>query len=284
MLRHFTLFMEIKEGTEVKIVCRYQQYRAVGKIIERLREGESGKERSGVVWHTQGSGKSLTMVFLIRKLRSSKDLKDFKVIMVNDRTDLEDQLSKTAKLTGEKVNIVDKRRNLRSVLSNDSSNLNMVMVHKFLEEEIRHSRALMKAYVEEGEVPEFKPFEVVNESDRVLMLVDEAHRTQGGNMGDNLFTAFPKAAKIAFTGTPLLTQRHKVKTHERFGDFIDQYKIKQSVRDRATLDIVYIGRTSKDKIKDAEAFHTEFEDVFRERTQEEKLEIQKRYGLSLIHI
>ena len=106
------------------------------------------------------------------------------------------------------------------------------------------------------------------------MLVDEAHRTQGGDMGDNLFTAFPKAAKVAFTGTPLLTQRHKVKTHERFGGFIDQYKIKQSVRDRATLDIVYIGRTSKDKIKDAEAFHTEVEDAFRERTQEEKPEIQ----------
>jgi len=103
---------------------------------------------------------------------SSEDLKDFKVIMVNDRTDLEDQLSGTAKLTGEKVNIVDKRRNLWPVLSDDSSNLNMVMVHKFLEEEIRHSKALMKAYVEEGEVPEFKPFEVVNESDRVLMLVD----------------------------------------------------------------------------------------------------------------
>jgi len=278
VLRHFTLFMEIKEGTEIKIVCRYQQYRAVGKILEKLRQGESGKERSGVVWHTQGSGKSLTMVFLIRKLRSSEDLKDFKVIMVNDRIDLEDQLSETAKLTGEKVNIVNKRKKLRPVLSNDSSNLNMVMVHKFLEEEIRHSKALMKAYVEEGEVPEFKPFEVVNESDRVLMLVDEAHRTHGGDMGDNLFTAFPKAAKVAFTGTPLLTQRHKVKTHERFGGFIDQYKIKQSVRDRATLDIVYIGRTSKDKIKDAEAFHTEFEDVFRERTQEEKLEIQKRYG------
>jgi len=278
VLRHFTLFMEIKEGTEVKIVCRYQQYRAVGKILDKLRAGATGKERSGVVWHTQGSGKSLTMVFLVRKLRSCEDLKDFKVIMVNDRTDLEDQLSNTAKLTGEKVNIINKRKNLRPVLSNDSSNLNMVMVHKFLEEEIKHSKALMKAYVEEGVVPEFKPFEIVNESDRILMLIDEAHRTQGGDMGDNLFTAFPKAVKVAFTGTPLLTKRHKVKTHERFGEFIDKYKIKQSVRDRATLDIVYIGRTSKDKIEDPEGFHKEFEDVFKERTKEEKLEIQKRYG------
>ena len=91
VLRHFTLFMEVKAGFEVKIVCRYQQYRAVGKILERLRTGKTSRDRSGVVWHTQGSGKSLTMVFLVRKLRSQEDLKDHKIIMVNDRTDLEDQ-------------------------------------------------------------------------------------------------------------------------------------------------------------------------------------------------
>ncbi|MBW1820401.1 MAG: hypothetical protein JRI92_01345 [Deltaproteobacteria bacterium] len=102
------------------------------------------------------------------------------------------------------------------------------------------------------------------------MLIDEAHRTQGGDMGDNLFTAFPKAVKVAFTGTPLLTKRHKVKTHERFGEFIDKYKIKQSVRDRATLDIVYIGRTSKDKIEDPEGFHKEFEDVLFLRSEQKR--------------
>ena len=100
----------------------------------------------------------------------------------------------------------------------------------------------MKAFVEEGKVPEFKPFEVVNTSDRIIIIIAEAHRTPGGDMGDNLFTAFPNAAKVAFTGTPLLTDRHKQKTHERFGgtgDFIDTYKIREAVDDRATLDIVY---------------------------------------------
>ena len=134
VLRHFTLFMEVKEGFEVKIACRYQQYRAVGKILERLRNGNNDRERSGVVWHTQGSGKSLTMVFLVRKLRSQEDLKDYKIIMINDRTDLEDQLSKTAMLTGEKVTIVEKRKVRGQFLSDNSSNLTMVMVHKFLEE------------------------------------------------------------------------------------------------------------------------------------------------------
>jgi type I restriction enzyme, R subunit len=283
VLQHFTLFMEIKEGVEVKIVCRYQQYRAVGKILERMRTQTTGKTRSGVVWHTQGSGKSLTMVFFVRKLRSQPDLKDYKIIMMVDRKDLEKQLSATARLTNEfkEDNIVSSRKELKPKLSGDASNLNMVMVHKFVQEELKHSKALMKAFVEEGKVPEFKPFDVVNTTDRIVILIDEAHRTQGGDMGDNLFTAFPEAAKIAFTGTPLLTDRHKQKTHERFGgsgEFIDTYKIREAVDDRATLDIIYIGKTTNDNIKSKEAFDKEFEDVFKKQSKEEKEEIQKRYG------
>lgn len=283
IMQHFTIFMEIKQGVEVKIISRYQQYRAVGKILNHLRNGSSPLERSGVVWHTQGSGKSLTMVFFIRKLRSQKDLKDYKVILMVDRKDLEVQLSETAKLTGEfkEKNIVNSRKELVPKLQDNASNLSMVMVHKFVQEELKHSAALMKAFVEEGKVPEFKPFDVVNTSDRIVILIDEAHRTQGGDMGDNIFTAFPNAAKIAFTGTPLLTDRHKQKTHERFGgrgEFIDTYKIRQSVDDRATLDIIYIGKTTKDNIIDRDEMDSAFEDVFAERTKEEKEEIQKRYG------
>lgn len=283
IMRHFTLYKTFDNGFTAKIVSRYQQYRAVGKILDRLRTGTSGKERSGVVWHTQGSGKSLTMVFFVRKLRSQSDLKNYKVILTVDRTDLEKQLSEDARLTDEfkEKNIVSSRKELIPKLSGDSSDLSMVMVHKFVQEELKHSKALMKAFVEEGKVPEFKPFEVVNKSDRIIILIDEAHRTQGGEMGDNLFTAFPNAAKIAFTGTPLLTDRHKQKTHERFGgtgEFIDTYKIRQAVDDRATLDIVYIGKTSQDSIKAKEAFDREFEDEFKERTKEEREEIQKRYG------
>lgn len=172
VLRHFTLFMEVKAGVEIKLICRYQQYRAVGKIIQRLRAGKTPMARSGVVWHTQGSGKSLTMVFLIRKLRSQADLKDYKVIMVNDRTDLEKQLTLTAKLTGEKVHVVASRNQLRPKLATDSADLTMVMVHKCLGENIYQSKALMKIFEERGEVPQFKPFEQVNSSDRILLLID----------------------------------------------------------------------------------------------------------------
>ena len=283
ILQHFTLYMEIKEGVEVKIICRYQQYRAVGKTVERLRYGTNASERSGVVWHTQGSGKSLTMVFLVRKLRSQADLKDFKVVLMVDRKDLQKQLSATARLTNEfkEKNIVSSRKELKPKLSGTASDLTMVMVHKFVQEELQHSQALLRAYEEKGEVPEFKPFDVVNTSDRIVILIDEAHRTQGGDMGDNLFRAFPNAAKIAFTGTPLLTDRHKQKTHERFGgtgEFIDTYKIREAVDDRATLDIRYIGKTTRDNISSKEAFDAEFEDVFKKQTKEEKEEIQKRYG------
>ena len=108
--------------------------------------------------------------------------------------------------------------------------------------------------------------------------MDEAHRTQGGDMGSNLFAAFPGAVKIGFTGTPLITERHKQTTYKRFGPPIDTYKMNESVADGATVDILYIGRTSRDQILNKEMFKAEFEDLFRERTEEERQEIQRRYG------
>ncbi|MEA3485853.1 MAG: HsdR family type I site-specific deoxyribonuclease [Candidatus Aerophobetes bacterium] len=287
LLKHYTLFIEIKKGTEVKIVARYNQYRAVGKIIENHRTGNTPLEKGGVIWHTQGSGKSLTMVFLIRKLRSLDDLKDLKIIFIVDRTDLEDQLSKTAALTGEPVRIIN-RRNKLNQLSDDTGDVNMVMIHKFLDEKNISAQSLIEA----GIVPKFETFDTISNSDRVLLLIDEAHRTQGGDMGDNLFAAFPNAARIGFTGTPLLTERHKIKTHERFGGkpddkgdpFIDTYKFDKAIKDRATVEIKYIGKVSKDKLDDKEAFDTEFEDMFEERSQGEREEIQRRYGSFIAYL
>jgi len=279
ILKHFTLFIEIKKGVEVKIVARYNQYRAVGKIIDNYREGSTPMEKGGVVWHTQGSGKSLTMVFLIRKLRSLDDLKDLKIIFIVDRTDLENQLSDTAAMTGEPVRIIN-RRNKLSELSDDTGDVNMVMIHKFLDEKNISAQSLIEA----GMVPTFEKFETINNSDRILLLIDEAHRTQGGDMGDNLFSAFPNATRIGFTGTPLLTERHEIKTHERFGGFIDFYKFDKAVKDRATVEIKYIGKVSKDKLHDKEAFDAEFEDMFEQRSQAEKEEIQRRYGSFIAYL
>lgn len=289
--RNFTLFMQKKDAL-VKIICRYQQYRAVGKMIRKLQSGTDWRSRSGVIWHTQGSGKSLTMVFLIKKMRHIADLRDYRILMVVDRHDLEDQLAETAEYTGElrhdpktkKVqNIVENRQALVK-LEGDTADLNLVMIHKFGENKEYSLDSLINA----GIVPKYESFPVINESSKILVLIDEAHRTQGGEMGDNLFQAFPNAARIGFTGTPLITPRHKATTCERFGqcagDFIDVYKMNDSVKDNATVDIKYIGRKSDDDIPFKDEFDAEFERTFSNRTQEERIEIQKRYGTMISYL
>jgi type I restriction enzyme R subunit len=279
ILKHYVLFMEIKKGVEIKTVARYNQYRAVGKIIKNFRAGQTVIDRGGVVWHTQGSGKSLTMVFLIRKLRSCDDLKDLKIIFVVDRVDLEDQLSDTAALTGETVHVINNRKELKHLNSN-TGDVNMVMIHKFLDK----TKVSAQSLIDAGIVPKFEKFKPINQSERILILIDEAHRTQGGDMADNLFSGFPNAVRIGFTGTPLLTERHEIKTHERFGGWIDFYKFDQAVKDRATVEIKYMGKVSKDKIEDKEAFDAEFEDMFELRTEAEKEEIQRRYGSLIAYL
>ncbi len=284
IVRNFTIFMTVNEQL-VKVVCRYQQYRAVGKIVERLRSGPTADARSGTVWHTQGSGKSLTMVFLVRKLRRCEDLKDYKVLMVIDRIDLEDQLGNTAALTDEKVRYIESSAALKTDLADDRSNLNIVMVHKFKEAESRlpdymadaltWSRNKVGTY---DPPPEFQLFGTVNPSERILILVDEAHRTQSSDLGNNLFDAFPSATRIAFTGTPLVTERHRKKTSERFGDYIDKYKLQDAVDDGTTVQILYEGRTAETAITDKHGFETKFEDLFRNLTDEQILAIKKKYG------
>jgi type I restriction enzyme R subunit len=310
IIRTCTVFMDVGK-IRAKVVCRYQQYRATYKITERLRKGQTPIERSGVVWHTQGSGKSLTMVFVIRKLRMCEDLKDYKVCLINDRTDLEEQLGNTANLTGEKVTYITSTKDLKEKLATDSSNLNMVMVHKFNEAPDKP----LPSYLDEAlEIPKYENFGVVNESSRILLMIDEAHRSQAGDLGDNLFEAFPHATRLAFTGTPLITVKdgHIVgeKTAKRFGGYIDKYKLQDAVDDGATVQILYEGKTADSainkkhefdtKVDDAARLHVEsqlrkaenvaalrriasreskpFDDLVKERTAEEILELKRKWG------
>ena len=277
VIRNCMIFM-VADKQLVKVVCRYQQYRAMLKIIDRLRSGATATERSGVVWHTQGSGKSLTMVFAIRKLRSCDDLKDYKVCMVNDRIDLEDQLGETAALTGETVTFINSSDDLKTKLATPTSNLNMVMVHKFQENEKKLPDYLADALGEKEQVPEYATMEVVNDSDRIVCMIDEAHRSQGGDVGDNLFSALPNATRLAFTGTPLITDRHTKKTWQRFGGYIDKYRLQDAVDDGATVQILYEGKTADTALNEKHEFDTKFEDLFANRTDEEILAIKKKYG------
>ena len=306
IVRTCTVFLDLGP-VRAKIVCRYQQYRAVQKILHRLRHGKTPAERSGVIWHTQGSGKSLTIVFLVRKLRMCEDLKDLKVCLINDRTDLEHQLGATAALTGEQVTYVRSTEELRTRLATDASNLNMVMVHKF--QELR-DRSLPDCLQSVLEIPRFETFGVVNSSERILLCIDEAHRTQSGDLGDNLFEAFPNATRLAFTGTPLIVVKDRQQTVARFGQYIDKYKLQDAVDDGATVQILYEGKTADagiaykvtldDRIdrlaedhvnaqlakevnqerlrRQARGTDRPFDDLVRERTDEEILELKKKWG------
>ncbi|GAK27508.1 type I restriction endonuclease subunit R [Serratia liquefaciens] len=279
ILRTSAVFMDTDGGPRVKVVCRYQQFRAAGKIIERLRQGDTALERSGVVWHTQGSGKSLTMVFLARTMRASLDLSDYKLVMVNDRQDLEEQLCNTATLIGGRVNVIESRQGLRAHLATDSSDVNMVMVHKFQEQKQTLTNAVAEVLGTYLAMPASKTFGVVNSSERIILMIDEAHRTQSSDLGDNLFEAFPNAVRIAFTGTPLITDRHgEKKTHKRFGEYIDTYRLMDAVNDGATLQILYEGKTADSALNEKHAFDTVFEDLFKDRSDEELLAIKKKYG------
>jgi len=281
VLRTCTVFMDTDSGKRAKVVCRYQQYRAAKRLLKRLRAGKTPAERSGVVWHTQGSGKSLTMVFVARMIRASMDLADFKIIMVNDRLDLEDQLTATARLIGGKVNVIDSTQELREHLSNKASDVNMVMVHKFMERVEELPMVLKDALVAYGKPPSADTFGRVNLSDRILLMIDEAHRTQSSDLGDNLFEAFPHATRVAFTGTPLVTEQHgNSRTVKRFGEYIDTYKLMDAVNDGATLQILYEGRTADSALNDKHGFDTKFEDLFRQRTEAEIAAIKKKYGAS----
>jgi len=279
ILRTSAVFMDTDGGPRIKVVCRYQQFRATNKIVERLRNGGSAEERSGVVWHTQGSGKSLSMVFVARMLRTSRDLNDYKIILINDRTDLEEQLGKTATLIGGRVNVIGSRNDLRKDLATDTSDVNMVMVHKFLLRDQSLPVKVAEALGTYQSIPTAETFGVVNPSARIVLMIDEAHRTQGSDLGDNIFEAFPNAARIAFTGTPLITERHgEKKTVKRFGEYIDKYRLMDAVEDGTTLQILYEGRTADAALYDKHGFETRFENLFKDRSEEELLAIKKKYG------
>ena len=281
--RHFILF-HADQGRTIKIVTRYQQYRAVHSAVERLLTGATRAKdgqhdrRGGIVWHTQGSGKSLTMVFLVRKLRTMPELRRFKVVVVTDRTDLQKQLSDTAELAGEKVKIGRSVRGVKKLLAQKGPGLVFAMIQKYQERDLDpdadgagEDLATAGALVDVGEFP------VLNEDESILVLVDEAHRSQASALHANLLRALPNCARIGFTGTPIIMGQRK-RTHEIFGEFIDRYRLKQSEDDGATVPILYEGRTAEGAVADGRDMDELFEDMFRDHTPEELERIKRKYA------
>ena len=241
LLHTFTIFKD-----NIKVVPRYQQYRAVKKIIERIKNGKTPEEKGGIVWHTQGSGKSLTMMYVVRAMFHDEELRKYKVVFITDRKDLERQLESVSKGVGFTVHVARSVEHLKELLKTNTPDLVMGLVHKFQERELK------------------APFPVLNTSPNILVMIDEAHRSQYKFLGANLRHALPNAVKLAFTGTPI------EKTEKTFGDYIDKYSIRQAVEDGVTVEIVYEGRVHGAEISDEESANRKFEDVFKDFSADER--------------
>ncbi len=277
IVRHFTLFTEV-EGRRVKIVARYQQYRAVLKALIRLRSGKTKIDdgefdrRGGLIWHTQGSGKSFTMVFLVRAMRSDPVLRAFKVVVVTDRIQLEKQLADTAKLSGEVIEKARRAKTLRKLLAEHGPAMVFAMIQKYRDTDGAQPQEI-KLVDDDGS----EAFGVLNEDQAIVILVDEAHRSQTSTLHANLIAALPNAAKIGFTGTPIMREGKK-RTDAIFGPIFDQYTIRESETDGATVPILYEGRTAKGAVQGASDLDELFEDMFAEHTDEEIEKLKQLYA------
>ncbi|HEX2919559.1 MAG TPA: type I restriction endonuclease subunit R [Bacteroidales bacterium] len=214
IIQHFTVYATNSKKKKIKIVCRYQQYEGANAIVERVREG---KIKKGLIWHFQGSGKSLLMLFAAQKLRKQQDLKNPTVIIVVDRIDLDTQLTATFN-TADVPNMVttDSIRELHNLLEQDSRKIIITMVHKFKD-----------AYAE------------MNKRENIIVMVDEAHRTQEGDLGRKMRAALPNAFLFGLTGTPI--NKADKNTFWAFGaeqdqgGYLSRYTFQESIRDNATL-------------------------------------------------
>lgn len=282
VVRHFMLFMAA-DGQTVKSVCRYQQYRAVNRAIHRLHTGKTRRQdgehdrRGGIVWHTQGSGKSLTMVFLMRKLRTDALLRRFKVVIVTDRHDLERQLAETATLTGQNVLRATSTEDLKRQLRRGGPDIVFGMIQKQRGGDAAGEPGLRAEDLPRVAAHERAQVDVLNVDEAILVLVDEAHRSQAGDLHAMLMAGLPNCARIGFTGTPIL-MGDRQRTHEIFGEFIDRYTIREAEADGAIVPILYEGRTAQGAVKDGGNLDDLFEDLFREHTPEELEAIKAKYA------
>lgn len=209
-----------------KKIARYQQYFAIKKSIQRILNIENDKRKGGVVWHTQGSGKSLTMVMLAQAIALEKRIRNPKIILVTDRIDLDDQITGTFRKCGMFVENATTGQRLVELMESKSDAVVTTVINKF-------EAAVKKIH---------KPLE----SHNIFVLVDEGHRTQHGTFNVEMQKTLPNACFIAFTGTPLFKKDKS--TAIKFGGMIDAYTVDQAVEDKAVVPLLYEGRFTKQTV------------------------------------
>ncbi|GHH32748.1 type I restriction endonuclease subunit R [Streptomyces candidus] len=314
VVRHYIIPLPVETSTgasrTVKVVARHQQYRAAEKAVRKLLTGRvrggavEEDERGGVIWHTQGSGKSLTMTFLVRRVHLHHLLSEFTVVVVTDRTQLQDQLSATLRLSESDVETAETGTQMEGLLSEGGRRVVFAMIQKYgrgfaftgdakeggderdLAGEYREAESARKSKEQgRGKQAESEPpvvnFPECNTSSDILVLVDEAHRSHTKSLHAALRKAIPRAAKIGFTGTPIVTGKEE-DTRRIFsgGDdkgFLDTYRMEDAEHDGVVVRIRYEGRTGEGKVRDKDGLDRDFEDLIRDRTPEERAALMKRW-------
>lgn len=230
LVRNFIIY-----DNGIKKITRYQQYFAIKKTLQKIKNfDENGRRRGGLIWHTQGSGKSLTMVMLVKNL--IEEVKNPRVIVVTDRTDLDIQIRDTFADCNIKKGVVQATscKNLLELIKHNPQDVITTLVHKF-----------------------DKPTDFVDDDNNIFVLIDEAHRTQSGDANMMMNKILPSACQIAFTGTPLMKkvpdrlvgkEMSKSQSIEKFGGLIDEYTISEAEKDGAVLPLIYQGRFVDQKI------------------------------------
>lgn len=260
IFQFFTLFATDKKYRKYKIICRYQQYEGANLIVQRVC---AGYPKQGLIWHFQGSGKSLLMVFAAQKLRMIPELKNPTVVIVDDRLDLETQITAT-------FNASD-IPNLTSLATKEE-------LINFFKQDIR--KIAITTIFRFGDVDE-----ELNRRDNIIIMVDEAHRTQEGDLGSKMRLALPNAFFFGLTGTPI--NRLDKNTFKTFGaiedksGYMSKYSFQDSIRDKATLPLNF-EPVPVDLHVDKEKLDQEFDALTEGLSEEDKAELSKRVNMKAI--
>ena len=238
-----------------KKIARYQQYFAIGETLGRVTKTKGDEQRpGGVIWHTTGSGKSLTMVMLAKALSLEPSIKNPKVIIVTDRVDLDRQIWKTFLACRKSVERANSGKHLVELVSQGKADIITTIIDKFESAASSH--------------------ELRDEGNNVFVLVDESHRSQYGLAHAKMKQVFPNACYIGFTGTPLLKKEKSTAT--KFGGFIHSYPMRQAVEDKAVTPILYEGRMSE-LHGDQKAIDKWFDRITKDLSDEQKADLKKKF-------
>lgn len=249
IIRNFILF-----DNKVKKIARYQQYFGIVATMYRIKSYKDGTRQGGLLWHTQGSGKSLTMVMLTKFLL--QEIPGAQIIVVTDRTNLDEQIHTTFMNTELKAHRASSGSNLISLLQ-DKKQVITTLVHKF--------RAVFRE-------------KIVLPSSNIFVLVDESHRGHGGELHQEMRQTFTNGCYIGFTGTPLLKKDKKNGSTDVFGKFIHTYSMTQAMKDGSVLPLFYEGRLADQWIHNEKGMDQHFEILSKHLNDEQKKDLKKKYA------